>query len=400
MHGQVGGDFSALTDPLSPSTLALDTEEGEALARARLEVERLQGVLPVGRLCEMLARRYSQSVLQQLFPDRVIPSRVGEGLRQRSAGAGGGGDLLGSSPSSGGTSGLQPVAQLVRSLHVPPTTLQRQDPLPQALAGPHDDLGFLYVPLIQCTFPHSDQGGLTSYTRRNGKLELTIATSLPTVGLPYGVPARLLAIYTATEILRNRSREIYLGKTVTEFLKRLGVPVSSGRRGTVGVYLDQLRRLINTVFTITEDITDAEGRQGLGIKKKLFADEARLWNDTNGLQGSMILLAEPLYESMLERSAPLSMEAVRALRRSPLDLDVYAWLVYRLYRLHRRLVIPWSELAMQFGQAYGRERDFHGSFRASLKRVLEQYPQARVEAVSEGLCLLPSRAHIAAKPQR
>jgi hypothetical protein len=258
----------------------------------------------------------------------------------------------------------------------------------------------LYVPLIQCTFPHSDPGGLTSYTRRNGHLELTIATSLPTVGLPYGVPARLLAIYTSTEILRNKSRELYLGKTVTDFLRRLGVPASSGRRGTVGSYVDQVWRLVNTVFTIQEHIVDNAGRQGLSIKKKLFADEACLWNDADGLRGSSILLAEPLYESMLDRSAPLSMDAVRALRRSPLDLDLYAWLVYRLYTLHRRLVIPWTELCEQFGQDYARERDFHASFRSSLRRVLQQYPEARVEALPDGLCLMPSRSHITSKAVR
>ena len=58
-----------------------------------------------------------------------------------------------------------------------------------------DGISFHYVPLIQCSFPHADPRDLTSFTRRNGWLELTLGTTRPETGLPYGVPARLLTIY-------------------------------------------------------------------------------------------------------------------------------------------------------------------------------------------------------------
>jgi hypothetical protein len=375
--------------------LPLGEEKAESASeRARTEFERLREVLPAAQLCNMLARRYPVEIVQRLFPGRVIPQveRATEAGAQRTAG-----ERVSASSHAGPRSISNLLGTLNRTSEVALPVAATPAPETQTL---QDDLGFLYVPLIQCTFPHSDPGGLTAYTRRNGHLELTISTSLPTVGLPYGVPARLLAIYTATEVLRNKSRELYLGKTVTEFLRRLGVPASSGSRGTVGAYIDQVWRLVNTVFTIQEHIVNNAGRQGLSIKKKVFADEAFLWKDADGLRGSSILLSTPLYESMLDRSAPLSMDAVRALRRSPLDLDLYAWLVYRLYTLHRRLVIPWKELCEQFGQDYARERDFHASFRSSMKRVLQQYPEARVEALPEGLCLLPSRSHITSKAVR
>ena len=378
--------------------LPLGEDKAEsAFERARTEFERLREVLPAAQLCNMLARRYPVEIVQRLFPGRVIAQveKATEGRTQGTAGEGLPATSRAGPPGPRSISDL--LGSLSRTAEVALPVAATPAPETQTL---QDDLGFLYVPLIQCTFPHSDPGGLTSYTRRNGHLELTISTSLPTVGLPYGVPARLLAIYTCTEILRNKSRELYLGKTVTEFLRRLGVPASSGRRGTVGAYIDQVWRLVNTVFTIQEHIVNNAGRKGLSIKKKLFADEACLWNDADGLRGSSILLAEPLYESMLDRSAPLSMDAVRALRRSPLDLDLYAWLVYRLYTLHRRLVIPWTELCEQFGQAYGRERDFHASFRSSLRRVVQQYPEARVEVLPDGLCLMPSRSHITSKAAR
>ena len=86
---------------------------------------------------------------------------------------------------------------------------------PSALAASAatDDAGisFQYVPLIQCSFPHADPGELATFTRRNGWLELTLSTTRHDSGLPYGVPARLLTIYCASEAIRTRSPEIYLG---------------------------------------------------------------------------------------------------------------------------------------------------------------------------------------------
>ena len=46
---------------------------------------------------------------------------------------------------------------------------------------------------------------------------------------------------------------------------------------------------------------------------------------------------------------PLDAKIVAALRRSPLSLDAYAWLTYRLARLQHETLIPWRPLEAQFG---------------------------------------------------
>src|ERR1700729_2705957 len=85
--------------------------------------------------------------------------------------------------------------------------------LPVSVAADSSDAGisFQYVPLIQCSFPHADPGELATFTRRNGWLELTLSTARGDTGLPYGVPARLLTMYCASEAVRTRSPEIFLG---------------------------------------------------------------------------------------------------------------------------------------------------------------------------------------------
>ena len=94
-------------------------------------------------------------------------------------------------------------------------------------------ISFHYVPLIQCSFPHADPGDAHSFTRKNGWLELTLGTTRPETGLPYGVPARLLTIYAASEAVRTKSPEIFLGTSVHDFLRRLDVPITRGDRGSL-----------------------------------------------------------------------------------------------------------------------------------------------------------------------
>lgn len=260
-----------------------------------------------------------------------------------------------------------------------------------------DGISFHYVPLIQCSFPHGDPGEVTVFSRKNGWLELKLAATRPGTGLPYGVPARLLTIYCASEAIRSRSPEIYLGTSVNEFLNRLDIPITRGERGSLQTYTDQLWRLIHCALTIDENIRDANGRTGLHLRQTLFAEEARLWSDKGHQigQGSSLILSSVLFNSILERSAPLSTDAIKRLRKSPMDLDVYAWLVHRLFQLRRQSTISWEQLSGQFGHNYAEPRYFRRSFLDSLKRVHAVYPEAKFKVSGAGLTLLPSRPHVA-----
>ena len=259
-------------------------------------------------------------------------------------------------------------------------------------------ISFHYVPLIQCSFPHADPGESHSFTRKNGWLELTLGTTRPETGLPYGVPARLLTIYAASEAVRTRSPEIFLGTSVHDFLRRLDVPITRGDRGSLRVYANQLLKLIHCTLTIDENIKDASGRTGLHIRQALFAEEARLWwdDETRGVgQGSSLVLSSVLFHSILDRSAPLSTNAIKQLRKSPMDLDVYAWLAHRLYHLSKPSTVTWQQLSEQFGHGYAELRTFKRFFTESLKRVLEVYPEAKLKVADVGVVLLPSKPHLA-----
>jgi hypothetical protein len=270
-----------------------------------------------------------------------------------------------------------------------------------------EGISFQYVPLIQCSFPHADPKHATTFTRKNGWLELTLGTTRPDAGLPYGVPARLLTIYCTSEAVRTHSPEIYLGESVHEFLRRLDVPITRGARGSLSVYANQLLRLIHSTVSIDENIRDGAGRSGLHIRQALFVEEAQLWWDDpdhgagkrrgqGGIgNGSSLTLSSVLFHSILERSAPLATHAIKQLRKSPMDLDVYAWLVHRLFHLHKPSMVSWSQLSDQFGHNYELPRKFRQFFLDSLKRVSAVYPEAKLKVSDAGVLLLPSRPHLA-----
>jgi len=261
-----------------------------------------------------------------------------------------------------------------------------------------EGISFHYVPLIQCSFPHADPGESHTFTRKNGWLELTLGTTRPETGLPYGVPARLLTIYAASEAVRTKSPEIFLGTSVHDFLRRLDVPITRGDRGSLRVYANQLLKLIHCTLTIDENIKDASGRTGLHIRQALFAEEARLWwdDDTRGVgQGSSLVLSSVLFHSILDRSAPLSTSAIKRLRKSPMDLDVYAWLAHRLFHLSKPSIITWKQLSEQFGHGYAEVRTFKRFFNESLKRVQAVYPEAKLKVGEVGVVLMPSKPHLA-----
>jgi hypothetical protein len=105
-------------------------------------------------------------------------------------------------------------------------------------------------------------------------------------------------------------------------------------------------------------------------------------------------LSERFYSELVQHPVPIDLRAVRALRQSPMALDVYSWLTWRFYALSRRTQIPWEALQMQFGTEIKSIRKFRQTFNDALKQVLTVYPAAKVEPTTSSLILLPSNTSI------
>ena len=271
----------------------------------------------------------------------------------------------------------------------------------QALAIEDDDareagaLGFMARAMVQATLPHRAVAG-NEFTRINGNYSLSIMAP-SAIGLPYGTIPRLLLAWLTTEAVKTKSRELELGNSLSGFMAELDMMPTGGRWGSITRLKDQSRRLFSSSITAVY-----ENGPGFAVINQAVADKAQFWWDNKhpeqaGLWKSTVTLSENFFNEVIDRPVPIDMRAIRALKKSPMALDIYTWLTYRASYLKRPTVIPWSSLALQFGSNYAELRNFKTAFMAELKKVVLVYGQVQVEATEHGLIVKPSLTHISKK---
>ena len=255
-----------------------------------------------------------------------------------------------------------------------------------------DSLAFLARLMVQATMPHSKPTG-HEFTRRNGNLTLTML-SPSVVGLPYGSMPRLLISWLTTEAVRTRERRLVLGSTLSDFLRRLDLARQGGPRGDITRLQTQMRRLFAASISAGYEEPGQWSRIALQVASKVD-----LWWDPRspeqaGLWHSTVTLGEEFFTEITSHPVPVDLRALRLLSRSPLALDVYSWLTWRMFTLRKPTTVPWEALRAQFGADYGRLDNFRAALRTTLAKVHVAYPQARVEITEAGLHLRPSPPHV------
>lgn len=261
--------------------------------------------------------------------------------------------------------------------------------------------GFTTSFLVQATFPHSDPKS-NYFERGTDWLKLSI-TAPPHIGIPYGTLPRLLLTWICTEAVKTQNPVIGLGASQAAFLKKLGLH-NDGRY--IGKLKDQMLRLIGSVISVTRNRSGALATENMIVTKKalLFWDA----KPSNGEKWeSTITLSADFFEAIISSPVPLKIEALISLRHSPLAMDVYVWLVYRMYTLRHskrsETRIPITSLRKQFGERYATDnqgaRDFKKNFVKRLNEALIFYPEAcdHVMIDREHLTLTKAELHISQK---
>lgn len=261
-------------------------------------------------------------------------------------------------------------------------------------------LGYMARALVQATIPHRSIKEAT-FTRKNGNYTFTITN--PGTGLPYGTVPRLLLAWIATEAVTTQSRELELGHNLSDFMRQLDMVPTGGRWGSITSLKNQSRRLFSSFIQCTYSAKDESGNLQEAIQNMVIADSASLWWEPkdakqSSLFSSTVTLSDNFYTEIVSNPVPVDIRALKALRQSPMALDIYAWLTYRMSYLNKPTTIPWEGLQAQFGAGYpdtaqGR-RDFKKKFLKHLVKVLTVYPEARAGEGVSGLLLRPSKPHI------
>ena len=72
-----------------------------------------------------------------------------------------------------------------------------------------------------CSLPRTNPGNRKEYKRRNGPYTL-VMTAIGDNKLPFGNLPRLILAWLCTEVVRTQSRELVLGKSLSDFMRALG----------------------------------------------------------------------------------------------------------------------------------------------------------------------------------
>jgi replication initiator protein len=216
------------------------------------------------------------------------------------------------------------------------------------------------------------------------------------IGVPYGARARMILLYLQTQAVRTNSREVELGRSMRDWLGRMGL--SWG--GETGKALrEQATRIAACTLRFYWEGDDADGwvkggfvRSGLRFHDRAGRGDdrqAELWEDR-------VLLDEVFWDALRQHPVPLREAALRELADRSVSLDIYIWLAYRLHTLKAPIPVRWAALKEQFGVSYGNDvAAFRRDFRKALAPAVAAYPEARVEMEDAGVVLYPSRPPVA-----
>ena len=305
---------------------------------------------------------------------------------------------------------LVPVAEALADLPGPVQALRKATP--QALyhftrfdqvnqlvgASEADpDLGFMARLMALCSLPRTNPGNRIRYVRRNGPYTLVMTTT-GLHKLPHGSNPRLMLAWICTEAVRTGSREIVLGRSLSEFMRKLGISSTDGRGQTR--LRNQMKRLFNCSVQLNYT---AAGREASATA--LVAELTDFWwnpkhPDQTGLWESKVRLSEAFFNEIVSHPVPLDMNTLKALKRSPLGLDLYLWLVYRIFALTSSQRLTWRQLYRQFGVDPDRAGDkrtvqnFRCKILRELKKIKLAWPDLTYGTERGVLILYPSVPHI------
>ena len=211
------------------------------------------------------------------------------------------------------------------------------------------DRGFMARMMVLCSLPRTNPGNRHQYTRVNGPYKLIMSTT-GTYKLPFGNLPRLILAWISTEAVRTGSRELVLGRSLSKFMRELGInSTSGGARGEQTRLRKQMRRLFGCSVSLIY-----EGKRGDASRSSFVADRTEFWwnerkPDQSSLWESKIRLGEDFFNEIINHPVPIDMNTLTALKRCALGLDLYLWLTYRTFSLRAPQRLTWRQVYRQFG---------------------------------------------------
>ena len=262
------------------------------------------------------------------------------------------------------------------------------------------DLGFMARLLALCSLPRTNPGNQSKYVRRNGPYTLGMSAGINSK-LPFGNIPRLLLAWVCTEAVHTQSRELFLGPSLSGFMRRLGLaPVGGGSRGGRTRLCNQMKRLFHAHIQLAYEDKQVSASVNSPVASRTGFWWSERMPDEQGLWDSQIELGEKFFHEIIQHPVPLDLNILKALKRSSLGLDLYLWLTYRTFTLRHPLRLSWARLYRQFGAEPARAndnrtvQDFRKGCLRELIKIKTAWPDLAYATAQGVLVLWPSKPAI------
>lgn len=302
----------------------------------------------------------------------------------------------------------------------------------------HDrgDLGFANNRLIQAAFPYRATPE-KQWTSTNGSVEVTITALSPKRGLPYGPYPRLLMIWLASKVTENAANydaddparlKIFFGNHLATFMRELGIDArystwTDFKGNPVEPNSERLRQQMLRLFNLNIHVVEQIDTDDKFIHREtntLASETLELHWDKHdpeySFADSYVQLSEKFFNLLSSNPVPIDLGILRALKQSPMALDLYVWLTYRAFYARTPFTVPVPALMEQFGTSRDPEdakdrRDFMAQLKRAVKKVHKAWPETakklktgerKLEVLKrgKGLRVFPMKSSVPPKPRQ
>ncbi|MFS0225266.1 replication protein RepA [Corynebacterium striatum] len=279
------------------------------------------------------------------------------------------------------------------------------------------DVGYTSKLFVQALFPYRQVEGNT-YSIESGNSSISIVSFN---GVPYGKYPRLIMAYIITRAVENagqlkegkideaEARRIPLGHSMSHFLKAIGIELraNGGKRGNVTLLREQIKRLASSVITVQSD----DGIHTRGRNTQIL-DDWNLWFDPRDPnQGSFmeseLVLTSKFFQYVAESPIPIDLNVLRQLTK-PRSMDIYIWLTLKQYWLAKNnrdaYTFTWDMMAANFTtkklKTTQEIADFRREIKKSIHDILTVWPNAGIEADTNGVTVTKTATSIRQRPPK
>lgn len=268
----------------------------------------------------------------------------------------------------------------------------------EVVADEQQRIGISYTGFCLTALPHKRLEDTCPWEKRGYKVTLLVEPGrlrmgghTKLYGVPYGARARMILFYLQTQAIRTSCREVALGRSMREWMERMGLSVGGE---TVRALREQALRIsaCSLKFFWEDDFSVGFERASIVHSGMQFhaddADTGKSWEDR-------VVLDEAFYAALQKNPVPLLETAIKQLCDRSMSLDIYVWMAWRCHQLTTKTAISWMALHNQFGGGFKLVRQFKPRFIEALSAAAAAYPNARIDIEETGIVLHPARPPVA-----